>query len=969
MSGWPTKIAVVVAIIIVVCVYIFYPPAATPEQASEMVRRASLLVTRGDTQQAEDLALQSLAIDPEFAEAHMLLGQLDFDAGRWNEAIGHFAEVSEDAPPYAAARRMTAIIQHRHVHQLSLAEAAYQDALAMSPDDGESLEGYAQLLGLCGRRSDAIPHVLRLIRNDYDTDLLMLLSRESGSLSDPELLQAAAEADPEDPNALLGQAKAAMLELDFSKALPFLERVNVLKTRPAVFEGLMGRALLAEEHYERLTEWAERQQQSSDGSVSSEAWFVMGEFAERQGDVRGAIRCCWEGLRIRPESLSGTNRMARLLNAAGRSDEASVFFQRVERLNEFRDRQRLAIMSEEPPTFQDFLAMVQSYYELGRHWEALAWGRLAFQLQPDNEALNSLLASIKAERGRLPLRLTIEAANPAMQIDLSEYTLPTWRRRTESTEAGQTSPEISFARRNDGFDFQYFAGSPVKTNRMYEFGGGGLGVVDFDHDGWPDIYCSQGELVDGSSTAVDMYHDCLFRNRSGHFVDISEPAGLSVADVFGQGVSVGDFNNDGFADVYVASTHQNRLWLNNGDGTFASADHEFSERPSEWTTSCLIADLNGDGSPDLYDVNYLAGDRVFERLCAGEHGNTAMCSPYDFDAAVDRVWLSDGEGAFVSTPGFLNPPPAGKGLGIVAMNVGDGHLSLFVSNDTVANFFYTRGSSDASVLRESALTAGLAFNGEGKAEACMGIAAGDADGDGALDLLVTNFLHESNTLYSTIGPAVFQDRTRELGLREPTLPVLGWGTQFLDANLDGRMELFTANGYTHDLSRFDTPYAMRPHVYEFTGNRFQRLPVSQLGAWAAEEVVARSVVTLDANRDGRCDVAMGTLDSSSVLFVNTTETQNRFLGLTLVSTSSARDALGTIVTLRNAGQIAVHQLTGGDGYQASNEKRILIGCGDKSRIDELTIRWPSGETQILNNVRTDVDLIVVEKRAALPAPR
>lgn len=981
MSGRRWWMALVV-LLSVGAAAMWYFRGPTTEQAQEMLRQASLREARGDATGARQLATASLAIDDRLGAAHLLLARLDMADQQWSEALSHLDLITAEQPEWRPARQLTATICHRHVYRLDQAEAAYRDVLSVAPDDPEALEGYAQLLGLCGRRVDAIPLVLRLVRAGYSTDLLMLLSRESGSLTDPQLLEQARLACPEDANPLLGQAMVAVLNLDFPAAVPLLEQVATLPDRPTAARSLQGRVLLASRKYEQLQQWARQLPEDR----AAESWFVLSELAEQAGDLTGAARCCWEGLRRRPESLSAVNRMGRLLESLGRPNEAAPFFERVERLNEFRGHQRLAIMSEERPTFAAFLAMVNSYEAVGRHWEALAWGQLALELQPDHRELTALIQRLLAESPQRPLQLTVDAANPALAIDLSEYAVPDWQQgfaaATRQSEGLSSNTAFAWQGADIGFDFQYFAGSRQTTNRMYEFGGGGLGVVDFDQDGWPDVYCSQGELVAPSRTQADrqQYHDALFRNTRDGFRDVSGEAGLADIDLFGQGVAVGDVNADGFADVYVGGTHENRLWLNNGDGTFRSADDCFSSRPVEWTTSCLVADLNGDGHADIYDVNYLAGDRVFERLCAGEHGNTAMCSPYDFDAAVDRVWLSDGAGHFRSAADFLQPPPAGKGLGIVAFNTGDQRMSLFVANDTVANFFYTADSPvpQASVpgsaeligrMTESALTAGLAFNGDGKAEACMGVAAGDGNGDGELDLLVTNFLHESNTLYSTMGPGVFQDRTRELGLQEPTLPVLGWGTQFLDANLDGRQELFVANGYTHDLSRFDTPYAMRPHLYEFTGQRFERLPIEQLGPWADQQVVARAAAKLDWNRDGRGDLAVGLLEAASGILTNVTETRGHYLSLRLVATHSARDAVGTIVRLQTQEQTYVHQLTGGDGYQASNERRLLMGWDTAQRLQQLEIQWPSGITQTLPGPLADGEWTVVEGRSPVSLPQ
>ena len=394
-------------------------PRQTPD-ADELARQASLLAARGDTDAARKLADQCLQANAGQPAARLLLGQLDFADRNWEAALGHLSQISTEDGQWVQARQTAATIYHRQTFQLSRAEAAYRDVLSVRPDDPQALENYAQLLGLCGRRTEAIPLVLQLIKGGVETDLLMLLSRESGALTDPDLLQAATLASPEDINPLLGQTMAAISQLDFVKAQQLLDQASALAERPVALVEMRGRVLLASEQTEQLLEWAAALPEDR----SAEMWFVLGELAERRGDPSGALRCCWEGLKQRPESLAAMNQMARLLKSQGRSEDAALFFERVELLNAFRDRQRLAIMSEERPTFDQFFAMIEAYYQVGRHWEALAWGRLAQDMQPGHAPLNRLLSAVEATTDTLPLQLTVNAANPALAVDLSDLALP-----------------------------------------------------------------------------------------------------------------------------------------------------------------------------------------------------------------------------------------------------------------------------------------------------------------------------------------------------------------------------------------------------------------------------------------------------------------------------------------------------------------------------------------------------------------
>lgn len=946
-------------------------------RAEGLVRRAQLLTAQGDMAGAEKSARQAIEIDRGLAMAWRLAADCAVSRNDFDQALSDLSQISQsETGNWTAGRKQAAEILHHRVNRFREAERAYQDVLSVLPDDIIANDGYARLLGLCGRRADAIPFVLRLIRAGEDTDLLILLSRESGTLNDPEMLQAACDSDPMDPNPLLGKAAAAASTQNFESSLGYLKRAARLKGLPDDFAGRLGRQLLANERFDELIDWSRH---FTPDSASPESWLVLAELTERSNDNRGAIRCYWEALKLRPESLQANNQLARKLMREGKDDLVTPLTERVKLLNRLQELQRAVIMTSDDPDYSDIAEMVDAYRAVGRLWEAFAWGRLVLKNQPDNDELRKVMRSLPDKILELPLEMTVRESNLALQIDLSEYPVPSFRTNTVHEVAASVSENISFDRQSTeiGFDFQYFAGTEHTTRRMFELTGCGIAVVDFDNDNIPDVYCVQGRTWKSQDSKSDGPNDCLLRNIDGQqFANVADEANILMAKDFGQGVSAGDINNDGFADLYVANIGSNWILLNNGDGTF-QVDNSFQKSlnvqsltqetsTGQWTTSCLIADLNGDEFPDLYDVNYLSSDDLFDRVYIGDHGEKIQCSPDVFDPALDQLWLGNGAGGFVADSDVLTPPPRGKGLGAVAFNPGNNRLSLFVSNDTTANFFYTPSTTKPGAFSESAVRAGLAFNGVGKAEACMGIAVADCTQDGKLDLLVTNFLYESNTLYCQLDGLVFEDRTRDLGLHDPTLKVLGWGTQFLDANLDGRLEAFVINGHTQDLSQYGTPYAMRPQMFEWVDGSFSELTAEQLGEWSLTEAVGRTVARLDWNLDGKTDLAMGLMDGPHNLLTNSSDTEgNRFLTIRLVSTDSARDAIGTTVTATIGDTQFVHQLTAGDGYASCNERRLFIGCGKADEVARLSIVWPSGAMQNFTGVATSQSVVAVEGRKDL----
>ncbi len=967
-----------VCVLVVALLVVFLASRPDPRgQAERLVRRAMLLAAQGQMSEAEDIARQAIQLDDRFVKAYRLAAECAVARSDFDQALNDLAQIpGSEHGDWLSGRRLAAEILHKRVYRLRDAERAYLDVLAASPDDVQANDGYARLLGICGRRSEAVPHVLKLIRAGEETDLLVMLSRESGTLNDPEMLKAACKADPTDPNPLLGQAAIAVLSLKPAIALQKLKRAEMLEGLPTDFQGRLGRQLLDNQRFAELDEW---RRNLSVASMSAECWLVLAELADRSNDHRGAIRAYWEALKLRPESLKATNQLARKLARDGQTELAAPFSERVERINRLRDLQRAVIMSDERPSSTELAAMIQAYRSVGRLWEAFAWAKLALKNHPQNPELQEVMQSLDASILTLPFEMTFRDSNPAYQIDLSRYPIPSFRMGPVEVNQASASENISFKQQRTeiGFDFQYFDGTEGTTWRMFELTGCGLAVIDFDNDAAPDVYCVQGRSWGLPASQSSSHSDRLFRNIDARqFVEVSELSKVLPEECFGQGASVGDINNDGFADIYVANIGPNKIVLNNGDGTF-SVDSSFQasltgrtlsseNQTDQWTTSCLVVDLNGDTFPDLYDVNYLSGEGLFDRVCKGDHGDTIQCPPNEFTPALDQLWLGDGAGGFIADTDFLNPHPRGQGLGAVAMNAGNGRLSLFVSNDTTANFFFTPSGPDARTLSESAVAAGLAFNGDGKAEASMGIAVADCTQDGKLDLLVTNFLYESNTLYSQIGDFVFEDKTRDLGLHDPTLKVLGWGTQFLDANIDGRLEAFVINGHTQNLSKYGTPYGMRPQMFEWVVGGFHELPTDQLGVWSSVKTVGRTVARLDWNQDGKADLVVGLMDAPHYILENTSDTAaNGFLSLRLVATESARDAIGATVTVDVGSSQFLHQLTAGDGYASCNERRLLIGCGTSSVVDRLTVKWPSGTTQVFSDVATSQSAIVVEGRETL----
>ncbi len=929
----------------------------------EYLRSAEELFAAGSFAAARKVARTASDIEPGLLEGHLLAGDASVELGELDEAVEYFQKVPRDDSLASVKATFGIGRAHFKFGSFTQAEASLRDVLKRRPTHVGANDLLAEILDVQGRRWESLPYAIELTRQGEASLEAMLLLADEEFLIRPN--PRAAEAIKRDPSAelKLGLARSALDDGQRERGLGLLK--EVVNENPVLIEAqtLWGEHLL-DDNPNAFAAWHNELGQTADSHPRM--WFLRGSWSMRNDQPKAAARCFWEILKRNPNHRPAHFQLAAALTALKRTDDAKPFRDRGLQLSKLKQILDPVIGAGNDPLAEELTDVVVVLEALGRDLEAQQWEHAA----RDISAKFKPFAVEHSEHvtGSAMIDLWVNPdANPARDIDLSDYPVPVIRPPDTAAAVESESKFVAkFANqaRDAGLEFTY-VGAPdeaTEGKRVIEFTGGGAAALDYDLDNWPDLFFTQGGLFPAAEDATQPT-DKLFRNSGNGFIDVTGDAGVGGTD-FGQGMSVGDFNADGFPDLFVGNLGVNRFYLNNGDGTFADATTAPLSDRIDWTTSATLADFNGDGLPDLYVANYLAGDDIARKICRiNEQDRPRICTPDQFDAAQDRIYLNLGDGRFedrTDTSGIRIPQ--GKGLGLLAANfMQAGKLQLFVANDGVANFFFSVQDADF-VFTEQAATLGVSMSGDGLAQACMGIASADVNQDGYLDFFVTNFDRESNTLYLG-GDGLFEDAARQSRLREPSLRMLGFGTQTVDGDLDGDADLVVVNGHVDDFSHFGTAYRMRPQYFRNNGRGvFSELAAAEIGSPFATEELGRGMCRIDWNRDGRADLAVSNLDTPASLLTNVSPHTGHFLKVKLVGTVTNRDAVGTIVRVVDGDWQQTQQRVAGDGYQCSNERVLTFGLGERTSVPVLEVRWLDGSSESFSNIKADRELVIVQGR-------
>jgi hypothetical protein len=527
---------------------------------------------------------------------------------------------------------------------------------------------------------------------------------------------------------------------------------------------------------------------------------------------------------------------------------------------------------------------------------------------------------------------------------------------------GGAAPEVSSpgfklvdVTRSAGIQFQHNSGA-YGGKLLPETLGSGCAFLDYDRDGWQDILLVNGMDWPGhkrQTSTLRLYHN----NRDGTFTDVTHKVGLDV-EMYGMGVAVGDYNNDGFPDILITCVGQNRLFKNSGKGTFVDVTNSSGlGHRQALSTSALWFDSDRDGRLDLFVCNYVKWSPEHDVFCSLDGKHKSYCTPEAYRGETCWLFHNRGDGTFedvTATSGIFDS--SSKSLGVAMLDYDqDGWPDLLVANDTQPNKLYRNAHN--GTFKDVAVEAGIAFSADGKARAGMGVDTADFDNSGAAGVAITNFDNEMIGLYRALGNGTYEDIATQAGVGLPSKTTLGFGCMFLDANLDGALDLAAANGHIDDTVRNirgNVGYAQPPQLFlnNFLnqGKRIFRDVTSEIGDAFGQPKVGRGLACGDFDRDGDLDILITTNNGPAYLYRNDQLAGNRSIRFHLVGKQSNRDAIGATVRIYHEGTTQSRLVKSGSSYLSQSELPVTFGLGKHDKIERVVIQWPNGRTEEYKNL-------------------
>ncbi|MFK8112303.1 MAG: FG-GAP-like repeat-containing protein [Rubripirellula sp.] len=920
---------------------------------------AKRLLKIQDFQAASKAASKALVQDPQNPEVAITAAQIEAALGNHQSAIDLVSSIDVQS-------RLGKKSILLHAEQLTKLDKRNEAAdvivagIGSHATDIELRRQAWQLLNHCGRREEA----------SQQADVLC----QQGSLSFPELLSLVSRnlsfprtlKPNQQPEKLfdskLGMARWKFSEQEFDQAIEVLLPQYESKFESPAACALYGRLLAEMQSFEQFPAWHTKCDDAT--KQLADYWAALGSYFLDQREFEASARALLEAIYRNPTDRVCVQRLSKVFEALERSDDAAQFqYRGIELANCEQAAKRLALSPREGPLL---LQLSRRMITLGRPFETLQWTlamtppsdgarrnaiqqqRLQLLRSKDAFVMASESSIIELDRSKFEIQPAIDSF---LQDNASEFIPKTLAVKVLAT------PRLVNVAHEVGLDFQWYQDKEMNLASIpiHESIGGGIAILDFDLDGWPDIYLAQGSGEPPSNECTRP--SLLFRNIEGTF----RIAAASQTDDFNysSGLSAGDVNQDGFVDLWMGSLGHNRLLINNGDGTFTDRTASLGQFPDRFSTSMAIADITGDGLPDLFEANYIEMEGAFALPKVGSDGKESLPSPLLHYADSDRWFENLADGTFRLHQIDPEVGKPGTSLGIIITDFDDDGLNeVFVGNDVRPNHLLVQQGNQQ--FQNLASVKGVANGFSGAPNGCMGIAAGDFNRDGQIDLHITNFYDESANLYLQTSAAGFSDFAVRYGINAVSLPYVGFGTKAIDVDRNGWLDLAVTNGHIFDMTHANQEYQMAPQMLMRTGSQFELVDVEDDSGYWGKTYLGRAMASLDFNRDGASDLLVGHLDQPVALLKNETDTPGQWLQIELVGTTTERDAIGTRVVVTAGQERFTQWVTAGDGYFCSDEPVIDFGIANHTIADEIVVHWPSGNKQSFRDIPTGKRYLIIE---------
>lgn len=952
---------------------------------------------------ADSLIRNALLEDASSPDIFLLAAEITNGLGDQNAAVDYIvdAAIANEFRDEQLVNR--AVIGFVSVGKLYEAIEFLEQVVEAYPDRSAARRQLFDFLVYVEEKHRATPHGRKLVRQrQFDRGLLFSLSSHEQRDRETESMTLLSKRNPKDQRLKIAGIQS---RFDIGQWEGIEEQLDaILQQHPdnIAAQLLQGRYFVANNQIDRLAKWSTRLAPKVQDTW--QYWEIIGDWSFEREAYAEAARAYWESTRLNLDVADVFGKLAKTLGVLKQQgnpiDDGTI--QAVQ-----KRAQLLGRFTQEKDRFYKFgsqssaiaASVANSLVPLGRYWEAEAWAAFATTIPGQG------IETAKAARKPIVALLRdnppwqISQGHPVVDLDLSQFPRPEIEQLASMSDAPSTAPvgtpksirpSVAPTLSDQAIARGLIDASDRKSKPTDEaiplfaqMESGGCSI-DIDLDGWTDLYIAESGGTPGKN---DSRTNHLFRNRNGMFEDVTIYAGVDDTG-FAQGVTFGDVNEDGFSDLVVLNYGVNRLFINNGDGTFRSRDDwwpAINRSPNKvWSTSAAIADLNGDGISDLFCSRYCAGmDAVQNRCKEPDAKSESPCLPTQFAADRDQFLAGTPTGRFEDVTDRWTDPPVqlGRGLGVVAGSLdSQAGIDLFVANDMTDNHYWSpvqtgesaSKSDDKSTsapfrLIESATIRGLAFDGRFRPQACMGIATADLDEDGDIDLFVTNFEQEHNTLYEQTSSDVWSDQTTQRGIRQTSFYQLGFGAQAVDFDNDSHLELVIANGHVYRDTELPATYRQRMQVLRRSSTLdYEAVNLQDSGDYVNQAHVGRALWTMDANRDSKVDVVVVHQHEPLALLINETlalpnNPEHSWIRLRLVGRHVARDAIGATVTVKTKNMTRMAPLISGDGFYCGNERVLHFGLGKMASEDpsvQILVRWPDGEVQETTATKNGSFLIV-----------